>query len=242
MRYLKEFVDKAADESSSIKIVPTAALQDSGKWERYSLGTQGPCAPVLKFEDDCADPSATIIYRAELVCPHPEERSFYVDVMSARKSRKSGTGTITTRKLGPFDDYDAALVTLAQQGNIILKQIHDNARKAHPYFEITPGNDSPFRYATIVLDSAGTPVTIISLEEPFRPDGSQMPARESYHSVHLYNGSNRPFVLKEGEHFEAGRHPRSFMPELKEAIHSMRYSAGPEFIEEARHLGVPLKL
>lgn len=214
--------------------------KNRARWFRYLTGTLD-IKKVLKFDDlyYFTNVSEPRVSRVELTSSHlasENGRGYLVGVLEDSEGYSKNPNPKITQE-GPFT-HEEAWMRFLEVGNHNMDKIYHNAGKGRRQFDIAlDWRQIDFRYAIIVKDAAGVPITVSSWESPSR-NGDPITQKTPHHYIQLWNESPEPKRLDEGVIFDL--HPTQFMRKLRYAIPQFEYKDGSDFVEKAIRYGVPL--
>lgn len=231
------YLQNITGETAGIDVVDEETFRKNvAKWYRYLVGTMD-INNILKFEDRYAG-NNPFNYRVELVGTHLTDSGsgkYLIELMEDCRDDAE-----PTRELGPFS-HAQAVSQFVQSGNHYLDRLYQNAGKGKRQFEIAMNwQRIDFRYATIVSDVSGEPITVSSWSTPYGLDGEKLSNGQRHHYLQLWGSSPEPLRLDEGKHFPQGIHPRNFMGQLTNMIGSIEYNDGKNLLELGPDKGIPL--
>jgi len=252
-----KFLNSIVTTEGPIRVISQREFNENrAKWFRYLTGTLD-VEKIIKIEDRLGYKIGYRSYRIELVSCNltsgPPDK-FSVQILATTEddpTRPNERELIAGRNLpckGIYSHGDAIRLFL-KESNFYTKLMYTNAEKGDPQFEIAlDPRHIDFRYATIVKDRNGSPITITSWETPYGLDGRLLPRvktrgemrQQTHHYLQFWGDSPLPLRLDESICFPQGIHPRSFMGKLIAAMPQIEYRDGSTFIEQAISYGVPL--
>ena len=235
-KYLQKIVTKKEEIMSKENFEKNRA-----RWFRYLTGTLD-IRKVLKFDDlyYSTDVSEPRVSRVELTSSHlasEDGKGYIVRILedSEGYSKNPNPKIIQERSL----THEEAWMRFLEVGNHNVDNIYLHSGKGRRQFDIAlDWRQIDFRYAIIVKDAAGVPITVSSWESPSR-NGNPITQKTPHHYLQLWNGSPEPKRLDEGIIFD--QHPTKFMRKLRYAIPQFEYRDGSDFVEQAIRYGVPLR-
>jgi hypothetical protein len=201
--------------------------KNRGKWFRYLTGTMD-LHRVIKFEDFHGYVNGYRAYSLELASTHLEANGngkYQIYLLGNTELLEDNELDPNGKRIlyPPYENHSEAFQDFLYLGNHLLNHIHINAGLVKSPFSIqVERGDIDLRYATVIKDKGGTPITIASYESPFRL-WQKLPKGQIHHYMKIYAPNSPTLALDETKDWPLGLKPKDFMHQLHEIIPKEKY-------------------